>query len=107
MVQFLSIIFFFLDFFNFCWVFQKLPFFLCHPVYLKHNRGVLIETKMKLVGHVLSMQEVINAYEFVVGQSEGKRPLGRPKRKMEHIKLGIKVIGWEGVGWINSISAEY
>ena len=31
MVQFLSIIFF-LDFFNFCWVFPKFPFFLCHPV---------------------------------------------------------------------------
>jgi len=27
MVQFLSIIFFSLDFFNFCWVFQKFPFF--------------------------------------------------------------------------------
>jgi hypothetical protein len=27
MVQFLSIIFFFLDFYNFCWVFQKFPFF--------------------------------------------------------------------------------
>ena len=27
MVQFLSINFFFLDFFNFCWVFQKFPFF--------------------------------------------------------------------------------
>ena len=24
--------FFFLDFFNFCWVFQKFPFFWCHPV---------------------------------------------------------------------------
>ena len=31
MVQLLSIIFF-LDFFNFCWVFQKFPFFLCHSV---------------------------------------------------------------------------
>ena len=27
MVQFLSINFFFVDFFNFCWVFQKFPFF--------------------------------------------------------------------------------
>ena len=27
MVQFLSINFFFLDFFHFCWVFQKSPFF--------------------------------------------------------------------------------
>jgi len=29
MFQFLSIIFF-LDFFSFCWVFSKVPFFLCH-----------------------------------------------------------------------------
>ena len=37
MVQFLSI-FFFLDFFNFCWVFQKFPFF-CHPVF-EHISGL-------------------------------------------------------------------
>jgi hypothetical protein len=52
------------------------------------------------VGHVVSMREVMNAYEIVVGQSEGKRPLGRPTRKRDHIKLGLKVIGWGGVGWI-------
>ena len=34
MVQFLSIIFFFLDFFNFCWGFQKFPFF-CVILYKK------------------------------------------------------------------------
>ena len=32
MIHFLSINFFFLDFFNFCWVFQKSPFCLCHPL---------------------------------------------------------------------------
>ena len=48
---------------------------------------------------MVSMREVINAYE-VMGQPEGKRPLGRPRRKREHIKLGLKVIGWGGVGWI-------
>lgn len=52
------------------------------------------------MGHVVSMREVINAYEVVVGQSEGKSPLGRPRRKKEHIKLGLKIIGWEDVGWI-------
>ena len=31
MVQFLLINFFFLDFFNFCWVFQKFPFFCVTP----------------------------------------------------------------------------
>ena len=34
MVQFLSIKLFFLDFFNFCWVFQKFPFF-CVTLYKK------------------------------------------------------------------------
>lgn len=52
------------------------------------------------MGHVVSMPEVINAYEVVVGQSEGKRPLGRPRRIKEHIELGLKIIGWEDVGWI-------
>ena len=33
MVQFLSINLFFLDFFNFCWVFQKFPFFFCVTLY--------------------------------------------------------------------------
>ena len=33
MVQFLSIIFFFLNFFNFCRGFSKVPVFLCHPVH--------------------------------------------------------------------------
>ena len=33
MVQFLSINIFFLDFFNYCWVFQKFPFF-CVTLYI-------------------------------------------------------------------------
>ena len=37
MVQFLSIIFFFLDFFNFCWVFQKFPFF-CVTLYIVNSK---------------------------------------------------------------------
>ena len=45
MVQFLSIIFF-LDFFNFCLVFQKFSFFLCHPVLVRHA-GVQVQNKIK------------------------------------------------------------
>ena len=39
MVQFLSINFFFLDFFNFCWVFQNFTFFLCHRVFVSKIYG--------------------------------------------------------------------
>ena len=46
MVQFLSIIFFLVDFFNFCWVFQKFPFFyvtLYKPVWKKHFEDQFID----------------------------------------------------------------
>jgi hypothetical protein len=32
---------------------------------------------------------------------EGKRPLGRPKRRwVDYIKMGLIEIGWGGVDWI-------
>ena len=48
MLQFLSINFFFLDFFNFCWVFQKFPFF-CVTLYntLEDERFYTVELHMK------------------------------------------------------------
>jgi hypothetical protein len=43
-----------------------------------------------------------NAYKILVGNPEGKRPLGRPRRKWEdNIKLDIREIGRGGVDWID------
>jgi hypothetical protein len=37
-----------------------------------------------------------------VGKPEGKRPLGRPRRRWEdNIKMDLREIGWDGMGWIN------
>jgi hypothetical protein len=36
---------------------------------------------MKWAEHVARMGEVRNAYEIVVGKPEGKRALGRPRRR--------------------------
>jgi hypothetical protein len=42
-----------------------------------------------------------NAYRILVGKSEGKRPLGRHRRRWEdHIKTDLRNIGWGGVDWI-------
>jgi len=30
-------------------------------------------------GHVVCMEEVRNAYKILVGEPEGKRPIGRPR----------------------------
>jgi hypothetical protein len=43
-----------------------------------------------------------NAYRILVGNPEGKRPLGRPRRRwVDNIKLDLRKIGWDGGDWMN------
>jgi hypothetical protein len=43
-----------------------------------------------------------NAYRVLVGNSEGKRPLGRPRRRwVDNIKMYLREIGWGGMNWID------
>jgi hypothetical protein len=47
------------------------------------------------------MQHNGNIYGVLVGNSEGKRPLGRPRRRWEdNIKMYFRQIGWGGMDWI-------
>jgi hypothetical protein len=47
------------------------------------------------------MGEKRNTYRLLVGKSEGKRPLGRPRRRsVDNIKMDLLEIGWGGVDWI-------
>jgi hypothetical protein len=47
-------------------------------------------------------REVSNVYKILVGKPEGKRSLGRPRRRWEdNIRVDLKDIGWEGVDWIH------
>jgi len=37
-----------------------------------------------------------------VGKPEGKRPLGRSRRRWEdNIKMGVQGVGWGGTNWID------
>jgi hypothetical protein len=37
-----------------------------------------------------------------VGKPEGKRPLGRPRRRwVDNIKMGLREIEWDGMVWID------
>jgi hypothetical protein len=39
-----------------------------------------------------------NAYKFLVGKSEGKKPLGRPSiRRTDNITMGVREVGSEVV----------
>jgi hypothetical protein len=50
------------------------------------------------------MGEKRNAYMILVGKPEGKRPLGRPRRRwVDNIKIDLREIGWDGVVWTGLI----
>jgi hypothetical protein len=47
------------------------------------------------------MGETRNAYRILVGKPEGKRPLGRPRRRLvNNIKRDLRELGWDGMDWI-------
>jgi hypothetical protein len=42
-----------------------------------------------------------NAYRILVGKSEGRRSLRRPRyRWMDNVKMDLRDINWGGVNWI-------
>jgi len=56
---------------------------------------------MKLAEHVACMEEKRGVYRVLVGKPEGKRPLGRPRRRWEdNIKMGLQKVGCGGMDWI-------
>jgi hypothetical protein len=58
--------------------------------------------RMRWAGHVARMGEKRTAYRRLVGNPEGKRPLGRPRRRwVDNIKIDLREIGWVGGDWID------
>jgi hypothetical protein len=47
------------------------------------------------------MGETCNAYRILVRKPQGRRPLGRPRRRwVDNIKMDLREIGWDGMDWI-------
>jgi hypothetical protein len=58
--------------------------------------------RMRWARHVARMGEKTNAYRILVGKPEGKRPLGRPRRRwVDNIKMDLREIGWDGMDCID------
>jgi hypothetical protein len=71
---------------------------------------VIKARRMRGVGHVASVGEGRGVYRVLVGRPEGKRPLGRPRRRWEdNVKVDRREIGigranrirqaWDRVQW--------
>jgi len=59
---------------------------------------------MRGAGHVARMEERRRVYRVLVGKPEGKRPLGRPRRRWEdNIKMDLQEVGCEGMNWIELV----
>jgi hypothetical protein len=48
------------------------------------------------------MAETRDAYRALVGKPEGRRPLGRPRRRWEaNIKMDLREVECEGADWVD------
>jgi hypothetical protein len=57
--------------------------------------------RMRCAGHVARMGAERNVYRVLMGKSEGKRRLGRPRHRWEDgIRMGLREIFWGSVDWI-------
>jgi len=62
---------------------------------------VIKSRRIRWAGHVARMGERSGVYRVIVGKSEGKRPLGRPRRRWEdNIRMDLQEVGCGGMDWI-------
>ena len=62
---------------------------------------VVKSRRMRWAGHVARMGEDRGMQRVLVGKPEGKRPLGRPRRRWEdNIKMDLQEVGGTGWSWL-------
>jgi hypothetical protein len=72
-----------------------------HELYSLPNIVRLIKSRMRWAGLVARIGQRGGVYRVLVGKPEGKRPLGRPKRRWEDdIKMDLQKVGYMGLDWI-------
>ena len=73
-----------------------------NDLYSSPNIVQVIKSKrMRWAGHVARMGEERGVYRVFVGKPEGKRPLGRPRRRwVDNIRMDLQEVGCGYMDWI-------
>ena len=73
-----------------------------HALYSSPNIIRNIKSRRLIwAGHVARMEQSRNAYRVLVGKPEGKRHLGKPRRRWEdNIKMDLREVGFDPGDWI-------
>ena len=62
---------------------------------------VIKSRRMRWAGHVARMGEEKRVYRFLLGKPEGRRPLGRPRRRrVDFIRMDLQEMGCGYMDWI-------
>jgi hypothetical protein len=74
-----------------------------HNLYSSPNIIRMLKSRrMRWAGYVARMWEKSNACRILVGKPQGKRPLGRPRRRwVDNIKMDLRETGCDGMDWID------
>jgi hypothetical protein len=64
----------------------------------RSRKRMFLASKVRGAEHVARMGEEKNAYRLLVGKPEGKRPLGRPRRRwVDNIRMDLREVAWGDV----------
>ena len=72
-----------------------------NDLYSSNVVRVIKSRRMRWAGHVARMGEEWGVYKVLVGKPEGRRPMGKPRRRWVHnIRMDLQEVGCGYMDWI-------